>query len=230
MGSSRDIAIGPVAVVSLLLGTLLQEEIDSATNPKDYLRLAFTATFFAGITQATLGILRWFRTFFIHSLVSYVLICSYEIVRSSSTSSSVNLNSGNRLGFLIDFLSHAAIVGFMGGAAITIALQQLKGFLGIKKFTKKTDIISVMQSVFGSMRHGVSSADCKMKIYQLQLIWVPFSLNTLYTLSQWNWQTIVIATTFLGFLLFAKYMVKFLTSITNNIRKNSSISLLPLFL
>ncbi|MCI28147.1 sulfate transporter 1.3-like, partial [Trifolium medium] len=30
------------------------------------------------------------------------------------------------LGFLIDFLSHAAIVGFMGGAAITIALQQLK--------------------------------------------------------------------------------------------------------
>ncbi|KAL0546192.1 hypothetical protein IC582_016098 [Cucumis melo] len=140
MGSSRDIAIGPVAVVSLLLGTLLQEEIDSAMNPKDYLRLAFTATFFAGITQATLGILR--------------------------------------LGFLIDFLSHAAIVGFMGGAAITIALQQLKGFLGIKKFTKKTDIISVMQSVFGSMRHG------------------------------WNWQTIVIATTFLGFLLFAKYMGK----------------------
>ncbi|MCE3050607.1 Solute carrier 26 [Datura stramonium] len=33
-----------------------------------------------------------------------------------------------RLGFLIDFLSHAAVVGFMGGAAITIALQQLKGF------------------------------------------------------------------------------------------------------
>ncbi|KAJ4716922.1 Sulfate transporter 1.1 [Melia azedarach] len=88
MGSSRDIAIGPVAVVSLLLGTLLQDEIDSTKNPIDYRRLAFTATFFAGITQVTLG-------FF-------------------------------RLGFLIDFLSHAAIVGFMAGAAITIALQQLK--------------------------------------------------------------------------------------------------------
>jgi len=62
-----------------------------------------------------------------------------------------------RLGFLIDFLSHAAIVGFMGGAAITIALQQLKGFLGIKKFTKKTDIVSVMHSVFASAHHGVSS-------------------------------------------------------------------------
>lgn len=58
MGSSRDIAIGPVAVVSLLLGTLLRNEIDPNTNPVDYRRLAFTATFFAGITQATLGILR----------------------------------------------------------------------------------------------------------------------------------------------------------------------------
>lgn len=58
MGSSRDIAIGPVAVVSLLLGTLLQREIDQHTHPEEYVRLAFTATFFAGITQATLGILR----------------------------------------------------------------------------------------------------------------------------------------------------------------------------
>ncbi|KAF7126737.1 hypothetical protein RHSIM_Rhsim11G0135500 [Rhododendron simsii] len=115
MGSSRDIAIGPVAVVSLLLGTLLQKEIDPS-NKVEYQRLAFTATFFAGITQATLGVLR--------------------------------------LGFLIDFLSHAAIVGFMAGAAITIGLQQLKGFLGIKTFTKKTDIVSVMRSVWTTVHHG----------------------------------------------------------------------------
>lgn len=44
----------------------------------------------------------------------------------------------------------------MGGAAITIALQQLRGFLGIKKFTKKTNIISVMRSVWGNVHHGVS--------------------------------------------------------------------------
>ncbi|KAJ8762683.1 hypothetical protein K2173_011163 [Erythroxylum novogranatense] len=140
MGSSRDIAIGPVAVVSLLLGTLLQDEIDPLKNAAEYRRLAFTATFFAGITEVTLGFLR--------------------------------------LGFLIDFLSHAAIVGFMGGAAITIALQQLKGFLGIKKFTKKSDIVSVMRSVFDSAHHG------------------------------WNWQTIVIGASFLAFLLLAKYIGK----------------------
>ncbi|KAM7253251.1 hypothetical protein ACFE04_025869 [Oxalis oulophora] len=140
MGSSRDIAIGPVAVVSLLLGTLLHAEVDEDKYPAEYLRLAFTATFFAGVTQAALGILR--------------------------------------LGFLIDFLSHAAIVGFMGGAAITIALQQLKGFLGITKFTKKTDIVSVMRSVFTAAHHG------------------------------WNWQTILIAASFLSFLLFAKFIGK----------------------
>lgn len=61
-----------------------------------------------------------------------------------------------RLGFLIEFLSHAAIVGFMAGAAITIALQQLKGLLGIKNFTKDSDIVSVMKSVWASVHHGVS--------------------------------------------------------------------------
>ncbi|XVF64724.1 hypothetical protein PTKIN_Ptkin09bG0190400 [Pterospermum kingtungense] len=142
MGSSRDIAIGPVAVVSLLLGTMLSREIDPTKNKAEYLRLAFTATFFAGITQATLGFLR--------------------------------------LGFLIDFLSHAAIVGFMAGAAITIALQQLKGLLGIQneKFTKETDIVSVMHSVWGNVHHG------------------------------WNWQTILIGVSFLSFLLVAKYIGK----------------------
>ncbi|CAL9762723.1 unnamed protein product [Musa acuminata subsp. burmannicoides] len=140
MGSSRDIAIGPVAVVSLLLGALLQNEFDPVTQKEEFRRLAFTATFFAGVTQAALGFLR--------------------------------------LGFLIDFLSHAAIVGFMGGAAITIALQQLKGFLGIKKFTKNTDIVSVMRSVWGSVEHG------------------------------WNWQTMLIGSAFLAFLLAAKYIGK----------------------
>lgn len=59
MGSSRDIAIGPVAVVSLLLGTLLQNEVDPIKNKEEYERLAFTATFFAGVTQASLGFLRF---------------------------------------------------------------------------------------------------------------------------------------------------------------------------
>lgn len=59
----------------------------------------------------------------------------------------------NRLGFLIDILSHAAVVGFMAGAAMVIGLQQLKGLLGISHFTNKTDAISVVKAVWNSLHH-----------------------------------------------------------------------------
>ncbi|KAI8013043.1 Low affinity sulfate transporter 3 [Camellia lanceoleosa] len=112
MGSSREIAIGPVAVVSMLLSSMIQKLEDPITNPIAYRKLVFTVTFFAGAFQAVFGLFR--------------------------------------LGFLVDFFSHAAIVGFMGGAAIVIGLQQLKGLLGIAHFTTKTDIISVLEAVFSS--------------------------------------------------------------------------------
>ncbi|KAI4389787.1 hypothetical protein MLD38_001971 [Melastoma candidum] len=115
MGSSREIAIGPVAVVSLLLASMMERIVDSATDPGSYRKLVFTATFFAGMFQAIFGLFR--------------------------------------LGFLVDFLSHAAIVGFMAGAAIVIGLQQLKGLLGFSHFTTRTDVVSVLGSSFKSLRH-----------------------------------------------------------------------------
>ncbi|KAH9289283.1 hypothetical protein KI387_033400, partial [Taxus chinensis] len=111
LGSSRDLAVGTVAVVSLLIGSILAKEVSPIHNPELFLHLAFTATFFAGIFQASLGIFR--------------------------------------LGFIIDFLSHATIVGFMAGAATVVSLQQLKGILGLHHFTAETDIVSVMRSVWG---------------------------------------------------------------------------------
>ncbi|XVE77820.1 hypothetical protein DITRI_Ditri13aG0093100 [Diplodiscus trichospermus] len=110
MGSSRDLAVGTVAVASLLTASMLGQEVNAAENPTLYLHLAFTATFFAGLLQASLGLLR--------------------------------------LGFIVDFLSHATIVGFMAGAATVVCLQQLKGILGLDHFTNSTDIISVLRSVF----------------------------------------------------------------------------------
>ncbi|KAI9117014.1 hypothetical protein K1719_012013 [Acacia pycnantha] len=56
-----------------------------------------------------------------------------------------------RLGFLVDYFSHAAIVGFMAGAAVIIGLQQMKGLLGITNFTDKTDVISVTKVVWTSV-------------------------------------------------------------------------------
>lgn len=53
-----------------------------------------------------------------------------------------------RLGFIIDFLSKATLVGFTAGAAIIVSLQQLKGLLGIVHFTGKMQFVPVMSSVF----------------------------------------------------------------------------------
>jgi sulfate transporter 3 len=113
MGSSKDMAVGTVAVASILLAALLGKEVSAIENPTLYLHLAFTATFFAGVFEALLGILR--------------------------------------LGFLVDFLSHATIVGFMGGAATVVILQQLKGIFGLDHFTQETDVVSVSRSIFSQV-------------------------------------------------------------------------------
>lgn len=110
MGTSKDVAVGTIAVGSLLTGTMLSSAVNPNENPKLFLHLAFTATLIAGIFEATLGLLR--------------------------------------LGFIVDFLSHATIVGFMGGAATVVCLQQLKGILGLTHFTQSTDLIDVLHSVF----------------------------------------------------------------------------------
>lgn len=110
LGSSRDLAVGPVSIASLLLAVMLREEVSPVDAPALYLQLALTATFFAGVFQASLGVLR--------------------------------------LGFIIDFLSRATLVGFMAGSAIIVSLQQFKGVLGIQHFTRNMDMVSVLHSVF----------------------------------------------------------------------------------
>lgn len=42
----------------------------------------------------------------------------------------------------------------MAGAATVVCLQQLKGILGLEHFTKSTDLVSVMRSIF-SQTHEV---------------------------------------------------------------------------
>ncbi|KAF3950578.1 hypothetical protein CMV_023692 [Castanea mollissima] len=112
LGSSRHLAVGPVSIASLVMGSMLSEAVSPTEDQILYLRLAFTATFFAGLFQASLGLLR--------------------------------------LGFIIDFLSKATLVGFMAGAAVIVSLQQLKGLLGIVHFTSKMQIIPVVSSVIST--------------------------------------------------------------------------------
>jgi sulfate transporter 4 len=99
-GSSRQLAVGPVALISLLVATGLQLVLDqqdiTPENTENYMELyttlAVQTSFLVGVTYIIMGLLR--------------------------------------LGFVTIFLSHAVISGFTTGAAVIIGLSQLKYFLG----------------------------------------------------------------------------------------------------
>ncbi|MED6194950.1 hypothetical protein PIB30_033475 [Stylosanthes scabra] len=85
-----------------------------------------------------------------------------------------------RFGFLVDYLSHATIVGFLAAAAVGIGAYQFIVLLGINKFTtKSTDLISVI------------------KIFWTSLIKNP---------SQWRPYSFTLGFSFLCFILFARFM------------------------
>ncbi|QHO38444.1 putative sulfate transporter 3 [Arachis hypogaea] len=117
LGSSKDLAIGPAAITSLVLRSMLTQRVSPTSQPHLYLQLAFTSTLVTGVFQAALGILR--------------------------------------LGFIIDFLSKAILVGFMAGVAVIVSLQQLKSLLGITNFTKKMTIVDVLSSVFSNIHESL---------------------------------------------------------------------------
>ena len=91
-GSSRHLAVGPVAMVSLLVFGAASKLAQPGSET--YVGLVLLLSFMVGAMQFLFGVFR--------------------------------------LGFLVHFVSHAVISGFMSAAAIVIFLSQLKQLLGIK--------------------------------------------------------------------------------------------------
>lgn len=91
-GSSRHLAVGPVAMISLLVFS----GVSSVAEPgsERYLELVLLLTFLIGLLQWLMGLLR--------------------------------------LGFFINFFSHAVLSGFTSAGAIIIFISQLGHLLGIK--------------------------------------------------------------------------------------------------
>ncbi|KAK6941542.1 SLC26A/SulP transporter domain [Dillenia turbinata] len=174
-GSSKHLAVGTVAASSLLMGSTIEEKVSPTTDPTLYLNLVFTATFFAGIFETALGVLR--------------------------------------LGIVVDFLSHSTITGFMGGTAIIIILQQLKGIFGLTHFTTKTDVVSVLHAVFAN-RSEVRIHNFPILSYILALKTSKFFGTHMarhllsLTLATWRWESAVLGIIYLAFLMFCRYLKK----------------------
>lgn len=91
-GTSRALAVGPVAVVSLMTAASLAGVAEPGTAA--YAGAALVLALLGGLLLLALGILR--------------------------------------LGFLVNFLSHSVLSGFVSASAILIAIGQLKTLLGIE--------------------------------------------------------------------------------------------------
>lgn len=91
MGSSRHLAVGPVAMISLLVFSGISTLAEPGTE--QYIRLVLLLTLIVGAMKVLLGLLR--------------------------------------LGFFINFFSHAVISGFTSAAAIIILLSQVGHLWGI---------------------------------------------------------------------------------------------------
>ncbi|KAE9600490.1 putative SLC26A/SulP transporter [Lupinus albus] len=166
LGSSKHLGVGPISIASMVMGSMLSEIVSFTQYPTLYLKLAFTTTFFAGIFQASLGILR--------------------------------------LGFIIDFLSKATLIGFMAGVAVIVSLQQLKALLGIVHFTNKMQIVPVLISVF-KQRHewswqAVVLGSCLL-VFLLTTRYISLKKPKLFWVSAAAPLTSVILSTILVFLL-----------------------------
>ncbi|OLO28505.1 sodium-independent anion transporter [Alkalihalophilus pseudofirmus] len=102
-GTSRQLAVGPVAMVSLLVLAGVSTIAEPGTD--EYISLVLLLMLMIGVIQFLMGVLR--------------------------------------LGFLVNFLSHAVISGFTSAAAIIIGLSQLKHLLGVKLEADK-DVFKIL--------------------------------------------------------------------------------------
>ncbi len=107
MGTSRQLGVGPVAVVALLVSAGVTELAEPGST--EYIQLAILLALMAGVIQLVMGLLR--------------------------------------MGFLVNFLSHPVITGFIAATALIIAFSQIHHLLGIPIESSK-HIHRILQQVF----------------------------------------------------------------------------------
>lgn len=106
-GTSRQLAVGPVAMVSLLVLSGVSLLAEPGTD--EYISLVLLLMLMIGVIQLLLGVFK--------------------------------------LGFIVNFLSHAVISGFTSAAAIIIGLSQLKHLIGVSLEADKNVFLIIGETV-----------------------------------------------------------------------------------
>jgi len=154
MGTSRQLGVGPVAMVSLLVEVGLKGQLTEEECPEYYAQLNTTHPGYVKdeeliIEQNELCPEQYAELAFLTSL----LVGLFQ------------LGAGFlRLGFLVSFLAHPVISGFTSAAAIIIGLSQAQYFMGYK--------IPKTQYVHETLQHLFSKIDeTQIELLLLGLTW-----------------------------------------------------------
>ena len=111
LGSSRQLAVGPVAIISLLVADACAKVATASGGIEEILGLVAVLAILVGLIQVILGLLR--------------------------------------AGFLINFVSHAVIIGFTSAGAILIGISQLPQLLGVN--------VGKSHTAFGMLREVLAT-------------------------------------------------------------------------
>ncbi len=109
-GTSRQIAVGPVAVVALLTANGVGHLAPHGTP--EYVSLVILLTLMVGVIQLLFGVMR--------------------------------------LGFIVNFMSHPVVVGYISAVALIIGFNQLKYLMGVE-IARNNHIHVIMAEAFAKM-------------------------------------------------------------------------------
>jgi hypothetical protein len=123
-GSSMQLAVGPVAVVSLMMGSLMSKhQPDYATNTLGAVDTAAQASFNVGILMTIMGTHQPGHCLAPTVAQPHTTLLPAPRIRTVPTGI---LNLGN----FINFISHPVMSGFTTGAAMSIGLSQVNNAFG----------------------------------------------------------------------------------------------------
>ena len=165
-GRSGQLAVGPVAMVSLLVEAGLRDALGEGDCPEFYADDASAAhRLLAGSDDSPSGTCPdayaelVFVTMFFAGLIQFGgALC--------------------QLGFLINFLGHPVVSGFTSGAAIIIGLSQVKYWLGVS-LPKSQYVHETLGLLFGKLARGEARYMCAVLGFaSYGLLWAVKQLST----------------------------------------------------
>ena len=144
-GTSRQLAVGPVAMVSLLVEVGLRGQLTEAECPAYFQQGNVSSPSYKPDEGD------WdFQSALCPELYTDLVILTSMVCGLFQVAAGF-LN----LGFIVSFLAHSVISGFTSAAAITIGLSQLQDFVGFK-IKKSQYVQTTLQSLFtniGQTKH-----------------------------------------------------------------------------